>query len=343
MSDIVFDIKNGIGHILLNRPQALNALNHAMCTALHAQLATWATDARISAIVIQGAGDKAFCAGGDVVGLCAAGKAGSDDWDSFFFDEYCTNHAIATYPKPYIAMLNGIVMGGGAGVSLHGQYRVVTEQFLFAMPETAIGLITDVGMTYILANLPGHIGLYLGLTGARLKAADAVAIGLATHFVRAEKMPALLAAIATEASAIEAVLERFAEPAGDAPIISKHVAIDAHFSGVSVEAIMNSLSMGDDWAVGVRDTLLKMSPTSLKLCHMAITAAKGDSLAACLRREYRIVHQIKYGTDFYEGVRAQLIDKDRKPIWKPAALGDVTDEMIADYVLKPVSGDLVLR
>jgi enoyl-CoA hydratase len=342
MSDVLFEQRGNIGLVTLNRPQALNALNHAMCIAIHAQLAAWASDSNIAAVVIQGAGDKAFCAGGDVVGLHTAGKTGSSDWEQFFFDEYRLNHAISTFPKPYIALLDGITMGGGVGLAMHGTYRVASERFLFAMPETGIGLIPDVGGTHILAHVPGQIGMYLGLTGARLKAADAVATGLCTHFTPSDQIPALLDALVAQPQDIAGVLARFNQPAGDAPLLAQQPSIDAHFGGATVEAIMISLCLGDDWALGVRDNLLKLSPTSMKLSHRAVMAAKGQSLADCLTREYRIVCQIKYGTDFFEGVRAALIDKDRKPIWKPAALGDVTEDMLTPYFDAPAGGNLVL-
>jgi enoyl-CoA hydratase len=342
MSDVLFEVRGRIGVITLNRPQALNALTHAMCNAIRPQLASWATDAGIAAVVIQGAGEKAFCAGGDVLGLHAAGKAGSKDWEDFFFDEYRLNHAIATYPKPYIALLNGMTMGGGVGLSAHGKYRVASERFMFAMPETGIGLIPDVGGTHVLAQLPGEVGMFLGLTGERLKAADALAIGLCTHYVPADQMSSLLDALIAEPDAIDAVLAQYNREAGEAGLLAKQADIDVHFSGTTVEAIINSLGLGNEWAVGVRDHLLKMSPTSIKLSYLAIHAAKGDSIASCLRREYRMVYRIKYGSDFFEGVRAQLIDKDRKPIWKPAKLEDVTEDMISDYLRKPERGDLQL-
>jgi enoyl-CoA hydratase len=342
ISDILFEVRGRIGAITLNRPQALNAVTRDMCNAMRPQLAAWATDDAIAAVVIKATGDKAFCAGGDVVGLYNAGKAGSNDWEDFFFDEYRLNYAIATYPKPYIALIDGIVMGGGVGLSLHGRYRVGSEKYMLAMPETGIGLIPDVGSTYALAQLPDHVGLYLGLTGARLKAADAVAYGLCSHYVPSDQMSALLDALVAESNDIEAVLDRFNKSAGEASLTKNQASIAKYFTGGSVEAIMNSLSIGDDWAVSVRDILLKMSPTSLKLTHLSLTAAAGDSLESCLRREYRIVYHVKSGQDFYEGVRAQLIDKDRKPIWKPAALGDVTDDIILGYVSKPVRGDLQL-
>jgi enoyl-CoA hydratase len=342
MSDVTFEQRGAIGLITLNRPQALNALTHAMCKAIHPQLTSWAADEAITAVVIQGAGDKAFCAGGDVVGLHTAGKVGAADWEQFFYDEYRLNNAISTFPKPYIALLDGITMGGGVGLSMHGPYRVASERFLFAMPETGIGLIPDVGGTHILAHLPGQIGLYLGLTGARLKAADAVALGLCTHFTPSDQIPALLDALIAQPQDVASVLARFNQSAGEAPLLAQQAMIDTHFGSGTVEAIMTSLCLGGDWEIGVRDSLLKLSPTSMKLSHRAILEGKGQSLAACLAREYRIVCQIKFGTDFFEGVRAALIDKDRKPVWKPAALGDVTEALLAPYFEAPAGGDLRL-
>ena len=340
MNDVLFEQRGHLGLITLNRPQALNALNHGMCVAIHQQLDAWSGDDSIATVAICGAGEKAFCAGGDVVGLHAAGRAGSSDWQRFFHDEYRMNHRIATYPKPYVALLDGITMGGGVGLSVHGPYRVATERFLFAMPETGIGLIPDVGGTHALAQLPGYSGMYLGLTGARLKAADAVSLGLCTHFVPSDQHESLVDAL-TSQSAADA-LARFNSDAGDAPILALRASIDAHFGGDSVEAIMASLSMGNDWAVATRDALLKLSPTSMKLSHLGITRGKTSSIAECLTLEYRMVCAIKQGHDFFEGVRAQLIDKDKKPMWKPAALSDVTPEMVAGYCIVPREGDLVL-
>jgi enoyl-CoA hydratase len=341
-SDVLFEQRGALGLITLNRPQALNALTRDMCLAMLARLAAWQSDDSVKNIAIRGAGDKAFCAGGDVLGLHEAGLAGSSHWNHFFADEYRLDHAIHSCNKPYVALLNGITMGGGVGVSINGRYRVAGERFTFAMPETGIGLIPDVGATWFLPRLPGHIGLYLGLTGERLKTPDALAIGLVTHFVPSERHGALIDALAAGDHEADAVLGAFAAPCDPPTLPGRQGEIDAHFSADSVEAIMASLSMGSDWAVGVRDALLRMSPTSLKLAHHSIFAGAADDFAACLRREYRIVSAIRHGHDFYEGVRAQLIDKDRKPVWKPAALGDVTPEMLAGYLVQPTSGDLLV-
>lgn len=342
--EVLFEERSGLGLITLNRPRALNALNRAMCNLIRPQLLLWAEDPTIKAVVIRGAGEKAFCAGGDVVGLHAAGKAGSEDWEGFFFDEYRMNHAIGTFPKPYIALLDGIFMGGGVGLSVHGSHRVLTEKSLFAMPETGIGLIPDVGGTHALSRLPGESGVFLALTGERLKAADCLMLGIGTHLVASARIEALIAALAARdihcGGCVDAVLQDFALDPGPAPLADYRARIDQHFSKDSVEAIMESLSMGDDWAQAQRDNLLALSPTSMKLSLKAVREGGFLDLAGCLVQEYRIVCKIRTGHDFYEGIRALLIDKDRKPRWQPAALADVSAADIARHFEAPASGDL---
>ena len=339
--DVLFEKRGAIGLITLNRPQALNALNRTMCVALHRQLDDWAGDDSVKAVVVQGAGDRAFCAGGDVVGLYHAGKAGSPEWEGFFADEYRMNHAISALPKPYVALIDGITMGGGVGISIHAPYRVATERTLFAMPETAIGLIPDVGGTHALPRLPGELGTYLGLTGARLKAADCLYAEIATHHVPVEQIEVLVATLA-EGGAVEETLAAFHQSAGDAPIAAYRDAIDFHFAHDRVEDIMESLASGDEWATTTRATLAAMSPTSMKLTLRGLRDGAGLSLAGCLENEYRIVCAIEQGHDFYEGVRAMLIDKDKKPVWDPATLEAVDDAMVDHYFRAPKGGDLVL-
>jgi enoyl-CoA hydratase/carnithine racemase len=347
-ADVLFEQRGQLGLITLNRPQALNALNRAMCNLIRPQLAAWAADPSIKLVAIRGAGDRAFCAGGDIVKVAEAGKAGSPEWEGFFFDEYRMNHAIGSFPKPYVALLDGIFMGGGVGLSVHGSHRVVSEKALFAMPETGIGLIPDVGGTHLLGHMAGGLGQYLALTGERLKAADCLHAGIATHFVPTAQMAALLDALATTpvscGGCVDTILERFQADPGPAPLAAKQAQIDAYFQAKTLADLLNGLSVGDDWAVATRDHLLKMSPTSMALTFQAVANARagGYMLAQCLTQEYRIVCGIKAGHDFYEGVRAQLIDKDRNPRWKPAALADVTEAEIARHFGAPATGDLVL-
>lgn len=338
--DVLFERRGRIGLITLNRPQALNALNRGMCVALSRQLDSWADDDSVEAVVIQGAGDRAFCAGGDVVSVYHAGKGGSDEWEGFFHDEYLTDHAVATYSKPYIALIDGIVMGGGVGLSIHGSYRIATERTLFAMPETGIGLIPDVGGTYALPRMPGEIGTYVGLTGARLKAGDCRYAGIATHHVTSDRLEALVERLAG-GDDVATVLAEFDEHPGEASLEAYRDAIDFHFGHDHVEAIMESLANGDEWAQGVHATLAKMSPTSCKVTLRALRAGAHLDIAGALRNEYRVVCATKNGHDFYEGIRAQLIDKDRNPKWSPATLAEVGNDSVDAYFREPAGGDIV--
>ncbi|MGB3721427.1 MAG: enoyl-CoA hydratase/isomerase family protein [Pacificimonas sp.] len=340
---VLFEQKGRLGLITLNRPAALNALNRGMCLAIYEQLGAWADDDSVGVVAIVGAGEKAFCAGGDVVGLHEAGKAGSTEWEDFFADEYRMNHRIGTYSKPYVAVIDGITMGGGVGLSIHAPYRVATEKTLFAMPETGIGLIPDVGGTHALARLDGEMGTWLGLTGARLKAADCLHAGIATHYARSDDVDALLSALAADGDSVADAMVPYEALPEQPPEMQAHRAdIDRHFAHDSAEEIMASLSMGDDWAEGQRDLMMRMSPTSMKLTLRALREGQDDDLARCLKREYRLVGNIKAGEDFFEGVRAQLIDKDRKPRWSPSNLRDVTDELVDGYFAEPPHGDLML-
>ena len=337
--EVLFETRGSLGLITLNRPQALNALNRPMCLAIHAQLDAWRDDAAVKAVVIQGAGERAFCAGGDVVTVYHAGKNGSPDWEGFFHDEYRMNHAIATFPKPYVALIDGITMGGGVGLSIHAPYRVATERTLFAMPETGIGLIPDVGGTHALPRLPGALGTYLGLTGARLKAADCVYAGIATHHVPSDRLDALVEALAGGGE-VATLLGDFDCDTEEAPLEGVRAAIDRHFAHDKVEAIVASLAKGDDWAQAQAATLAKMSPTSCKLTLRALREGAGLDIAGALRNEYRVVCAIKAEHDFYEGIRAQLIDKDRNPKWQPATLAEVSEAEVDRYFRAPDGGDL---
>jgi enoyl-CoA hydratase len=348
---IRFAREGRLGLVTLDRPDALNALNRAMCRALHRQLMDWAAEPDVAAVVVTGAGDRAFCAGGDVVGLHAAGRAGSAEWEGFFHDEYRMNQAIAHYPKPYVALVDGISMGGGVGISVHAPYRVATERTLFAMPETAIGLVPDVGGTHALPRFPGELGTWAALTGARVKGGDCVALGYATHFVPRGRLPALVDRLAHSHEPVGDVLDTFDDYPGDgdsgAPgaqesgrltIPALRDGIDYLFSENEVEDILDKLDAGDDWARAQAAIIRRMSPTSLKLALHGLRHGEGRPIEDCLRLEYRMVSAIKAGHDFYEGVRAQLIDKDRAPVWNPRTLGDVD---IAPYLVEPAWGDLM--
>ncbi len=337
--EVLFEVRGSVGLITLNRPQALNALNRPMCLAIHRQLDAWAGDDAVRCVVIRGAGDRAFCAGGDVVAVAKAGQAGSDEWEGFFGDEYRMNQAIATYAKPYVALIDGIIMGGGVGLSIHAPYRVATERTMFAMPETGIGLIPDVGGTHALPRMPGELGTYAGLTGARFGPGDCMAAEVATHFVPSDKLDALTEALAAGGN-VEQTLAAFSTEAGEAPLTAYRDAIDFHFSHDRVEEILASLATGDDWAQKQHATIARMSPTSCKLTLRALREGASLNIAGALQNEYRVVCAIKHGKDFYEGIRAQLIDKDRNPKWSPATFEAVTDADVDRYFEAPAGGDL---
>lgn len=335
-ADILFEVRGRLGLITLNRPKALNALTTEMCVALRGQLGKWAGDKAIDAVVIQGAGDRAFCAGGDVVALYESGKAGTADWREFFASEYRADAAVYHFPKPYIALIDGITMGGGVGVSVHGSHRIATERTVFAMPETGLGLFPDVGGSYFLPRLPGQTGMYLGLTGYRAKAADAIHLGVANGYVPSERLEALAARLASvqlpNAKAVDAIVGEFAADPGDPPVAAHRALIDRFFTGPGVEAIlMQLLAHGSDWARAQHDTLLRMSPTSLKVAFRQLSEGAGLEFDDCMRMEFRMINRVMAGHDFYEGVRAIIIDKDKTPRWQPAGLEDVSAADVDAY------------
>lgn len=329
--EILFEKRGAVGLITLNRAKALNALTHAMCVSMKAQLAAWAVDAAVNCVIVQGDGERAFCAGGDIRTLYDSGKAGTPYAVEFYRDEYLLNAAVKHYPKPYIALLRGFVMGGGVGVSVHGSHRVADETMLFAMPETGIGLFPDVGGSFFLPRLPGELGMYLGLTGARLKTTDALYVGVATHFVPAIRREALIDALADGMESAEA-LRAMSERAEGAPIAMQRPAIDRIFSGISVEQIVAALDAeGSDWTRDTAKTIHGKSPTATKLAFRQLRNGKSLDFDDCMRMEFRMVNRVISGHDFYEGVRATIIDKDGAPRWQPARLADVSDADIDAY------------
>lgn len=336
--EILFSVKGRVGCIRLNRPKALNSLTREMCVAMRAQLAEWATDDAIDAVLIEGEGEKAFCAGGDVLKVARSAQDGSDAWWRFFHDEYRNNSLIGRLPKPYAALIDGVTMGGGVGVSVHGDYRVATERTLFAMPETGLGLIPDVGGSNVLPRLPGAMGMYLALTGYRAKAADCLYLGVATHYMPSDSLTTVKADLVDRDDRIDmarlgVVLDAHAGDPGIAPLAEHRADIDRHFAQDSVEAILAALDAdGSDWAHKTAETLRGKSPTSLKLSFELLRRGAALDLEDCLRMEYRVVRRIMtMDTDFFEGVRSILIDKDNAPNWSPATLDAVDDGAIAAH------------
>lgn len=346
--DILFRHKGALGVVTLNRPKALNALTHDMASKLHDQLKRWAGDDSVKAVVIRGEGEKAFCAGGDIRAIYDLGRVGDPAIIDFFADEYRLNAYIHHYAKPYIALIDGIVMGGGVGVSVHGSHRIVGDRTVFAMPETGIGLFPDVGGTYFLPRCPGKIGMYLALTGARLKAADCVYAGIATAYVPSDKIPSLLEALAALSSAdkntVTEVVARFKGQAGSAPLEQHRAVIDQCFSAASVEAIVEALEKdGGEWALKTRDTLLSKSPTSLKVTYRQMIEGASKDFDDGMRLEFRAVQSFMKGVDVFEGVRAVIVDKDNQPKWKPASFAEVSAADVAAYFAPKPKGELRLE
>lgn len=331
--DVLFAVEGGVGRITLNRPKALNALTHAMVLEITDRLHDWASDDAVREVVITGAGERAFCAGGDVVGIAKrilAGEVGSGLSAEFFREEYRLNRIIRTYPKPYVAILDGITMGGGVGLSIHGRYRIATERTVLAMPEMAIGFFPDVGGGYVLARFPGKLGLYMALSGARARAADCLYLGAATHYLADENLAALVGAIGE--APIKELLDKHAEDPGAAPMVAQAAAIDRCFSPDSVEGILSALDAeGGEWAEKTAATLRRMAPLSLKVAQRQLERAAALDFDADMVMEYRLCQRFMADHDFAEGVRAVLIDKDNAPAWRPASLEAVSDEAIEAY------------
>ncbi|XP_027493016.1 3-hydroxyisobutyryl-CoA hydrolase, mitochondrial isoform X2 [Corapipo altera] len=347
-AEVLLEKRGDAGIITLNRPKALNALNLPMIQQIYPQLKTWEQDPETFLIIIKGTGEKAFCAGGDIRAITEAGKVGGKLVQEFFKEEYRLNNAIGTCKKPYVALIDGITMGGGVGLSIHGHFRVATEKTLFAMPETAIGLFPDVGGGYFLPRLSGRVGYYLGLTGYRLKGRDVLKAGIATHFVESEKLPALekdLIALKSPskeniADLLNSYHKKCTVDQEKKFVLDEHMEkINSLFSANSMEEIVKKLKQdGSPFAIKQLETINKMSPTSLKLTLRQLREGASMNLQEVLRMEYRLSQACMKGQDFYEGVRAVLIDKDQSPKWKPPALEEVSDEFV-DNCFKPLGND----
>lgn len=311
-------------YITLNRPKALNALSHPMVLRIEEALTAWALDPGVEVVVIGGAGDRGLCAGGDIRAIHEDARTGGTASADFWRDEYRLNALIARYPKPYVALMDGIVMGGGVGVSAHGSVRIVTERSKVAMPETGIGFVPDVGGTHLLSLAPGELGTHLALTGAPVGAADALLCGLADHFVPSAALPALVRELAS--APLRTVLERYVEEPPPGGLASAREWIDACYAAGTAEGIVARLrASGVPEAKSAADVLLAKSPTAVKVTLAALRRARRlGPLERVLEQEYRVSCAALASPDLVEGIRAQVIDKDRKPRWSPATLEDVT-------------------
>jgi enoyl-CoA hydratase len=347
-AEILFEQRGAAGVVTLNRPQALNAITHGMVRSLRSQLAAWADEPSIKRIVVTSVGGRAFCAGGDIRALTELGRQGRhDEALQFWRDEYALNATIKRYPKPYVALIDGIVMGGGVGISIHGSHRVAGDGFQFAMPEVGIGFFPDVGATWFLPRMPGRIGTYCALTGERLRVGDASAAGLVTHAVPRTRWPELMDALAADRP-LDAMLAAVAHRPEPERVTSRRGAIDRLFAGDGVENILARLDReadggGEDAGfAGTTAALIRTkSPLSLKIALAQVLRGGQWSFAECMRAEFRIVSRIIYGHDFYEGVRATLIDKDQRPQWRPAALSEVDDQDVERH-FEPLDAELAV-
>lgn len=377
MSEILTSAAAGLGHITLNRPEALHALTQPMCAAMIEALTAWRDDDAISAVLIDHApGTRGFCAGGDIRMLAESGKGDGKAARGFFFTEYRLNHLLFAYPKPVVAVIDGVTMGGGVGISMPARFRIATENTTYAMPETGIGLFPDVGGGWYLPRKPGQVGMWLALTGARIKAADCIVAGVATHYVEAAKLDELKRALepplprgegaggegrantsgagsserpstpnpssAREEGRIARVIDGFATDAGAPRELTQDniERIDRIFAHDSVEAIFAALEAeGSDWAKAQLATLQTKSPQTLKVAFRQLReGARMPSFTDEMRQEYRIAARVVQRHDFLEGVRALIVDKDNAPKWNPPTLDGVTAAML-DEIFAPLPPD----
>lgn len=341
--EVLFERRARAGVITLNRPAALNALTHSMVKAMGRALAAWQAEEEVRVVLIRGEG-RAFCAGGDILAVYEAGRAGRPPV-AFFADEYRLNAAIARFPKPYVSLIDGVVMGGGVGVSAHGSHRVMTGKALFAMPEVGIGFFPDVGASHLLSRLAGHYGMYLALTGERIGQGEALGAGLATHAVDSQDLADLTGEIA-ESEDPDAALKARHRPVPRDRDAATLAAIERHFRHPTLEACIDSLSRaaatGDVFAGETLRTISSRSPTSLHVAFRALRQGAVLSMEACMRMEYRIVNRMLANPDFYEGIRATLIDRTKAPAWQPASLDAVQAAAIDAYFAPLPEGELAL-
>lgn len=332
---VITSVEGRAGFIVLNRPRAINALTHEMVTLIQQALDGWRDDPEVTTVVLTGAGERGLCAGGDIVSIYNDAKsdtpAASTGSAAFWHDEYILNATIADYPKPYVAVMDGIVLGGGVGISAHGSHRIVTEKSSIGMPETGIGFVPDVGGTWLLSHTPGELGTHLALTAGSVRAGDAVALGLADHYVVTDRLPQLLESLRTADPDI-AIAEVATEPP-PAPLEAEQSWIDSAYAGDDVDHILSNLrSSSAEGAGKAADLMETRSPTSLAVALRALRSARTmPGLASALEQEYRMVLRFLDSPDFVEGIRAAVIDKDRNPAWHPATAAAVSPAAVEAF------------
>ena len=337
--DVLISVEGGVGRIRLNRPKAIHALTTAMCEAMSRALLQWRSDPSIEAVIIDHAEGRGFCAGGDVVMLWRSGSEDGAEAKRFFFAEYRLNHLLFTYPKPTVAIMDGITMGGGVGISQPCEFRIATENTRLAMPETGIGLFPDVGGGWYLPRLPGRVGEFMALTGARLDGPECQYLGLATHYVEQAALPDMIERIANAPQRVQGAIGAFTTPPPEAKIEQNLPLISKLFASDSLEEVLVTLEEDEsDWAHSELATLKSKSPLSCKVSLRLLAEGAGRaSFADEMRAEYALAGRVVRTHDFREGVRALLIDKDNNPQWDPATPEEVTDEML-DVLFEQMPG-----
>lgn len=340
--DVLVSVRNGVGILTLNRPKAINSLNDAMVAGISEALHAWENDESVHTVLLTGSGERGLCAGGDVVALYHSAREGGADARRFWYDEYLLNAYIGSYPKPYVALMDGIVMGGGVGVASHGSVRIATDTTKMAMPEVGIGFIPDVGGTYLLSRAPGRLGLHAALTGAPFSGADAIAMGFADHYVPHDKLAAFTESVI--ADGVENALATYATDPPASPLLEQRDWIDECYAGDTVDDILAALGGHDASAAQDAAKLIATrSPIALSVTLEAVRrAAKLETLEDVLQQEYRTSCASVKSHDFVEGIRAQLVDKDRNPQWSPASLSAVTPADIEAYFV-PAEPDLTFQ
>jgi enoyl-CoA hydratase len=338
--EVLVRVQKNVGRLTLNRPQALHALTQTMCEIMIGALLDWRDDPEIYMVIIDHAGERGFCAGGDIRMLARSGAGDGVEARTFFHTEYQLNHLLFTYETPVVAVMDGVVMGGGVGISMPAHYRIATERTTFAMPETGIGLFPDVGGGWYLPRLPGKAGLWLALTGARIKGADCLRLGVATHFVEFGAVEGLKKAIVADPRRIDDILKKYRADAGKAPLVSIEQDLNRLFVGDSVEQIFEFLEAdSSDWGKAQLAVMKTKSPQTLKVAFRQLeTGAALADFADNMTMEYRIGARVVQRHDFIEGVRAVIIDKDNAPRWDPATLEGVGDAML-DEIFAPLPAD----
>ena len=335
--DVLTFVDGKAGRIRLNRPKAIHALNTAMCAAMLEALAAWEDDPGVELVLIDHAEGRGFCAGGDIRMLAESGANDAVEARQFFHTEYRMNHRLFTYPKPVVAFMDGITMGGGVGISQPATYRVATEHTRLAMPETGIGLFPDVGGGWYLSRLPGRVGQFMALTGYRADGADCLTLGLATHYLPSERLDEVKAALAAGADDLHAAIKAFGVGAPIARIVEQRGAIDRLFASDRLEDVLSALAADQgDWARAQRDLLATKSPQTMKVSlRLLAEGATMPDFASEMRQEYAVGYRVVTRHDFIEGVRAVIIDKDNAPQWNPATADAVTDALI-DAIFAPL-------